>query len=591
MNQRFKTLWLLTWAFALMALGPSCAVAQDRGAKVFELDERAVAYSINASSPMWIDETGQATAEQALAASRAGQFQIQFPPKPTDLRNGQALWRRVDVRTFANEIWYLQAGTPAIDHISLHWQDRDGRWMSQVAGDKTANAQWPIPDRLPTFAISANLFTQLNGQGQLWVRLQHDRLATFCPLELVSSQNMRDTIQAAHLWFGAFFGGSFFILALCLGFFYLRHDRGFGAMAVSTATIALTQFVWVGLAAKHWFGHHPWLANQLQFTMPEVYAVSSVWTVYVVTQVRRFSARLAWVMRLLFVLALAQVVSHLVWPSRMGFMLANLMFIGSIALSIGLAHWAHRRGERYAKWVLLSGCFIVLGALPALLRNVGLVNTGFATQYGLMIGTAINMLAMTALLIKRNRDLEVSQGRARAMATVDPLTGLDNDWVFMERLHSSLVRCRRYKHQSCLMIVELVNFNWFEKEHGRQSAERALVLAASRLREVVRDVDSSTRVGVSEFALLIEGPIVGANAVNTATKILARCLRPADVLPIGATLKIRIGMALLPDEPNAPLIEESERGLSPSQQVDWLRAQTEVLAEGSKKQIFSVNFY
>jgi diguanylate cyclase (GGDEF)-like protein len=570
---------------------PMGVTAQSSAARVFELDEQAQSYSVNAYSTVWVDTTGQVTAEQAMAAYRANQFQIQSPPQPTDLRQGQALWRRIEVRTLATQSWFLQAGTPAIDHISLHWQDSEGRWLSQTAGDSTPNAQWPISDRLPTFAVPTNLFTQLNGDGQLWVRVQHERLVTLCPIELLSQRALKDSTQVAHLFFGAYFGGSFLVLALCLGFYYLRQDRGFGAMAVSTTVIALTQFVWVGLAAKYWFANHPWLANQLQFIMPELYAISAVWSVYVITQVQRFSSQLAWIMRALFVGALVQVVLHMLWPSKMTFLLTNMLFVGSMLLSMGLAHWAHERGERYAKWVMIASSFVVIGALPALLRNTGLVNTGFATQYGLMMGTAANMLAMTALLIKRNRDLELSQGRARAMVSVDPLTGLDNDWVFMERLHSSLVRCRRYKHQSCLMVIELVNFAWFEKEHGRQTAERALVLAASRLREVVRDVDSSTRVGVSEFALLIEGPVTGANAVNIATKILARCLRPVDVLPIGAILKIRIGMALLPDEPNAPLIEESERGLSPNQQVDWLRAQTEVLAEGSKKQIFSVNFY
>ena len=60
--------------------------------------------------------------------------------------------------------------------------------------------------------------------------------------------------------------------------------------------------------------------------------------------------------------------------------------------------------------------------------------------------------------------------------------------------------------------------------------------------------NSNHRVSDSGFALLMEGPVRGPQAVAAATSVLAGGLRPSDELPVGSTLKLKIVLALLPQE-------------------------------------------
>ncbi len=84
-------------------------------------------------------------------------------------------------------------------------------------------------------------------------------------------------------------------------------------------------------------------------------------------------------------------------------------------------------------------------------------------------------------------------------------------------------------------------------EFGREAAEKALVVTASVLRSAITDTDVAARVDSHEFAILLEGPTTPATANECAQQVVARGLQQSDALPLTATLRFHIAVAMLPD--------------------------------------------
>jgi diguanylate cyclase (GGDEF)-like protein len=103
----------------------------------------------------------------------------------------------------------------------------------------------------------------------------------------------------------------------------------------------------------------------------------------------------------------------------------------------------------------------------------------------------------------------------------------------------------RYQQPCALLLINLSNLATLQQQHGRETGDRAMVLAASRIRAATRTTDAVARVGDSQFALLMEGPM-SSDAVNdVATKILASGLRPSRELPEADPLVFHIAIGYM----------------------------------------------
>ncbi len=140
----------------------------------------------------------------------------------------------------------------------------------------------------------------------------------------------------------------------------------------------------------------------------------------------------------------------------------------------------------------------------------------------------IDMLRMTAgllgaalgqqLEIDRRRQLEEELSN---MAWQDPLTGLPNRRLFRDRLEQSLARhARSAAGELALMYFDIDHFKGINDGLGHAAGDTLLKAFVTRVKALVRSVDTLARLGGDEFALLIENvPNTGA-AEAVAEKIL-----------------------------------------------------------------------
>jgi len=119
----------------------------------------------------------------------------------------------------------------------------------------------------------------------------------------------------------------------------------------------------------------------------------------------------------------------------------------------------------------------------------------------------------------------------RSLAFFDPLTGLANRRLLMERLSKSMAFSNRTHRKRALLFVDLDDFKKLNDTMGHQTGDLLLREVANRLIACVREVDTVSRQGGDEFVILLEdlnrsAESAASEAQAIAEKVLASVAQP-----------------------------------------------------------------
>jgi diguanylate cyclase (GGDEF)-like protein len=100
--------------------------------------------------------------------------------------------------------------------------------------------------------------------------------------------------------------------------------------------------------------------------------------------------------------------------------------------------------------------------------------------------------------------LEKEQARLTHQALHDPLTGLPNRVLFLERLAQAIEVVARRSIQSAVLFIDIDRFKTVNDMAGHAAGDQLLIGVARRLREMLRPGDTVARLGGDEFVVLCE---------------------------------------------------------------------------------------
>ena len=146
------------------------------------------------------------------------------------------------------------------------------------------------------------------------------------------------------------------------------------------------------------------------------------------------------------------------------------------------------------------------------------------------------------------RDITERKGleqRLMQQALHDPLTGLPNRTLFMNRLERSLARGRRRESRVAVLFMDLDNFKFVNDSLGHAAGDLLLVAVSKRVQPCLRSEDTIARLGGDEFAILIEDVKYTSEPAYVAERIVEELQAPftlgGQLVVITPSIGIAIG--------------------------------------------------
>lgn len=186
--------------------------------------------------------------------------------------------------------------------------------------------------------------------------------------------------------------------------------------------------------------------------------------------------------------------------------------------------WNKRKnGELFPEWLTISAVYSSAGVL---------------THY---------VATMSDISERKAAEQEIHQ-----LAFYDPLTGLANRRLFMDRMDAALKELQRHQCCGALLFIDIDNFKQINDTLGHYNGDQLLQGIARTLAQMLRDTDTIARLGSDEFAVLIEGvdssPAQTAQlAEGIAHKLLMQLGKPIILAEESITVTGCVGITVLAD--------------------------------------------
>ncbi len=118
--------------------------------------------------------------------------------------------------------------------------------------------------------------------------------------------------------------------------------------------------------------------------------------------------------------------------------------------------------------------------------------------------TLADVAAAYLLNAQARSDLVASSTQSREAALHDPLTGLPNRVLMLERIEHAFLREQRSRKTSAVIFLDIDAFKEINDTHGHKVGDELLIATAERLSSVLRPGDTLSRLSGDEFVLLCE---------------------------------------------------------------------------------------
>lgn len=496
-----------------------------------------------------VDSAGTLTFEQVRSKFDAGEGRAVQASDIMATGGGAALWYRLALPAVAAPTpLMLTVPHPNMDSVELYRPAPGSLWRLERSGDAVPVSQWPVRHLTPAF----ELLLQPGETQPSYLRVAHNYPISV-PWQLSDPASFHEQSKESHLLLGVYIG-----LVLLIALMSTLHAASWRdsihlffagyVLVVATGQLALT-----GLAGEFLWPDSAWWNDSAPVAM--TLATAALLHLFLRQMVVDRDA--PWLSRgllLMTLLGAGILTAFLVMGNKSSFNLATPYYLGSMAVYLSVAGWYVWRRPLVGMWVLAAMVCLTVGSIFPILRTQGLLPLGVATQYGAQIGAAFEILLLVVALYLRSRERRDNQARVGALTRVDPLTGLGNHRVLLQRLDALLVRQRRDPGAGAVMRVRLGNAIDIRQDYGMEAAQSAVVQAGACVAGVASDGDTVARHRDGDFLLILQGHLTRDELTQIAQRLIARGLADSPSLPPGTMMQFRIAVAEAPF--NAPDAEQ-----------------------------------
>ncbi|MGA2142416.1 MAG: GGDEF domain-containing protein [Brevinematales bacterium] len=172
-------------------------------------------------------------------------------------------------------------------------------------------------------------------------------------------------------------------------------------------------------------------------------------------------------------------------------------------------------------------------------------------ENGKVMGIIVH-IADVSFLKNLEMACQEARGKAEELAMHDVLTGLPNRAFLLDRIRMGISETERKGLKLSIFMIDIDNFKKINDKHGHLTGDKVLIEIALRLKSVIREYDTVSRIGGDEFVIL-------ANEIESREQVelmAGRLLEFATVPLIDNKVIIRptisIGIAMYPEDGRTP---------------------------------------
>jgi diguanylate cyclase (GGDEF)-like protein/PAS domain S-box-containing protein len=152
----------------------------------------------------------------------------------------------------------------------------------------------------------------------------------------------------------------------------------------------------------------------------------------------------------------------------------------------------------------------------------------------------LNAYELIAEDVTKQRELE---SRLRKLAASDPLTGLANYRHLVDVLDTEIRRSERTRREFAVVLFDLDGLKVINDRYGHITGSQALCRVADVLSFCCRDIDTASRFGGDEFALVL--PETNTEAADLVARRICESVAHDGK---GPTLSVSVGAAVYPHD-------------------------------------------
>jgi len=263
------------------------------------------------------------------------------------------------------------------------------------------------------------------------------------------------------------------------------------------------------------------------------------------------------------------------------------------ALSSGI--YLSLKGNKIAIIYLIAWGLFMIGLAVFSARNMGWLPDTLWTRYGIVFGSALEMILLAFALALRidylsqeshdsqqekvqdnhhliyllqnterellhrikkrsdaldaaNQKIELQQQELQQLAHYDPLTELASRALVNDQLTLLVSRCKRDKNKLAVILIDLDDFKNTNAEYGSEVADHLLINVAKSLRQILRKSDVIGRIGGDQFIVLIEITNDDRQPDQVIQKLKKGLPHRVNIDGYSVKLNPSIGTAVYPDD-------------------------------------------
>ena len=211
----------------------------------------------------------------------------------------------------------------------------------------------------------------------------------------------------------------------------------------------------------------------------------------------------------------------------------------------------------------------------------------YASQVRTFDDDDVAFVQSAANILSNAADRRRSDDANRYAALHDPLTGLANRTLALDRLKHALARRRRDRVDVAVLVLDLDRFKIINDSLGHDVGDELLLQLAPRLSEAVRPTDTVARLGGDEFIVVCEAVDGAREAMRLASRLAEAIAQPLTLQSGEHFLTASIGLALSGASHDTPetLVRDADAAMYRAK--DGGRGRVELFDEGMRKQVLS----